>query len=126
MTACLDCVSEVVYIGYGPAGKRLGLGLFGIFGSYEFYPLHLPQQTPPQTPPIADAVPNTSVPLFRQVSSPTIIVDRVGSYTWMHRSWRIQEEFARTAIGLFAATELPLQPAILPPDLLTIGCHHGK
>ncbi|KAL2238684.1 UNVERIFIED_CONTAM: CLIP-associated protein [Sesamum indicum] len=55
-----------------------------------------------------------------QVSSPTIIVERAGSYAWMHKSWRIREEFARTvtsAIGLFASTELPLQRAILPPIL---------
>lgn len=53
-----------------------------------------------------------------QVSSPTIIVERAGSYAWMHKSWRVREEFARTvtsAIGLFASTELPLQRVILPP-----------
>lgn len=53
-----------------------------------------------------------------QVSSPTIIVERAGSYAWMHKSFRVREEFARTvtsAIGLFSATELPLQRAILPP-----------
>ena len=53
-----------------------------------------------------------------QVSSPTIIVERAGSYAWTHRSWRVREEFARTvtsAISLFASTELPLQRAILPP-----------
>ena len=58
------------------------------------------------------------VSILLQVSSPTIIVERAGSYAWMHRSWRIREEFARTvtsAIGLFASTELPLQRAILPP-----------
>ena len=55
---------------------------------------------------------------FCQVSSPTIIVERAGSYAWTHKSWRVREEFARTvtsAIGLFASTELPLQRAILPP-----------
>ncbi|PHU07206.1 CLIP-associated protein [Capsicum chinense] len=55
-----------------------------------------------------------------QVSSPTIIVERAGSYAWMHRSFRVREEFACTvtsAIGLFASTELPLQRAILPPIL---------
>jgi CLIP-associating protein 1/2 len=55
-----------------------------------------------------------------EVSSPTIIVERAGSYAWMHKSWRVREEFARTvtsAIGLFASTELPLQRAILPPIL---------
>ncbi|KAF6144341.1 hypothetical protein GIB67_024568 [Kingdonia uniflora] len=54
------------------------------------------------------------------VSSPTIIVERAGSYAWTHKSWRIREEFARTvtsAIGLFASTELPLQRVILPPIL---------
>ncbi|KAL5996637.1 hypothetical protein ACLOJK_007556 [Asimina triloba] len=54
------------------------------------------------------------------VSSPTIIVERAGSYAWMHKSWRVREEFARTvtsAIGLFASTELPLQRVLLPPVL---------
>ncbi|PPR95110.1 hypothetical protein GOBAR_AA25559 [Gossypium barbadense] len=54
------------------------------------------------------------------VSSPTIIVERAGSYAWRHKSWRVREEFARTvtsAISLFASTELPLQRAILPPML---------
>ncbi|KAK8285558.1 hypothetical protein V6Z11_D08G228800 [Gossypium hirsutum] len=55
-----------------------------------------------------------------EVSSPTIIVERAGSYAWRHKSWRVREEFARTvtsAISLFASTELPLQRAILPPIL---------
>ncbi|XP_060180521.1 CLIP-associated protein-like [Lycium barbarum] len=55
-----------------------------------------------------------------QVSSPTIIVERAGSCAWMHRSFRVREEFARTvtsAISLFSSTELPLQRAILPPIL---------
>ncbi|GER56171.1 calcium-transporting ATPasesarcoplasmic/endoplasmic reticulum type [Striga asiatica] len=53
----------------------------------------------------------------RTVSSPTIIVERAGSHTWAHRSWRVREEIARTitsAISLFGSTELPLQLAILP------------
>jgi len=53
-----------------------------------------------------------------QVSSPTIIVERAGSFAWAHKSWRVREEFTRTvtaAINLFASTELPLQRAILPP-----------
>nr|GMD73114.1 CLIP-associated protein-like [Ipomoea batatas] len=52
-----------------------------------------------------------------EVSSPTIIVERAGSYAWTHKSFKVREEFARTvtsAIGLFASTELPLQRAILP------------
>lgn len=56
-----------------------------------------------------------------QVSSPTIIVERAGSYAWTHKSWRVREEFARTvtsAISLFASTELPLQRVILPPVCL--------
>ncbi|KAK9146310.1 hypothetical protein Sjap_006213 [Stephania japonica] len=55
-----------------------------------------------------------------EVSSPTIIVERAGSYAWMHKSWRVREEFARTvtsAVGLFASTELTLQRVILPPML---------
>ncbi|KHN02436.1 CLIP-associating protein 1 [Glycine soja] len=54
------------------------------------------------------------------VSSPTIIVERAGSFAWAHKSWRVREEFTRTvtaAINLFASTELPLQRAILPPVL---------
>ncbi|XP_010548720.1 PREDICTED: CLIP-associated protein-like isoform X2 [Tarenaya hassleriana] len=69
--------------------------------------------------PVRDAARRLLLTLM-EVSSPTIIVERAGSYAWMHKSWRIREEFARTvtsAIGLFASTELPLQRAILPPIL---------
>ncbi|KAG2716861.1 hypothetical protein I3760_03G147400 [Carya illinoinensis] len=69
--------------------------------------------------PVRDAARRLLLTLM-QVSSPTIIVERAGSYAWTHKSWRVREEFARTvtsAIGLFAATELPLQRAILPPIL---------
>ncbi|KAK1355906.1 CLIP-associated protein-like [Heracleum sosnowskyi] len=62
-----------------------------------------------------------------EVSSPTLIVERAGSYAWMHKSWRIREEFARTvtsAIGLFASTELPLQRAILPSILQMLNDSH--
>lgn len=67
--------------------------------------------------PVRDAARRLLLTLM-QVSSPTIIVERAGSYAWAHKSWRVREEFARTvtsAIALFAATELPLQRAILPP-----------
>lgn len=53
-----------------------------------------------------------------QVSSPTIIVERAGSYAWTHKSWRVREEFVRTlatAVGLFASTELLLQRVFLSP-----------
>ncbi|KAK6164370.1 hypothetical protein DH2020_001234 [Rehmannia glutinosa] len=69
--------------------------------------------------PVRDAARRLLLTLM-EVSSPTIIVERAGSYAWMHRSSRVREEFARTvtsAIGLFASTELPLQRAILPPIL---------
>uniref|UniRef100_I1PMV6 TOG domain-containing protein n=2 Tax=Oryza TaxID=4527 RepID=I1PMV6_ORYGL len=55
-----------------------------------------------------------------EVSSPTIIVERAGSYAWTHKSWRVREEFVRTvatAVGLFASTELPLQRVLLSPVL---------
>jgi CLIP-associating protein 1/2 len=55
--------------------------------------------------------------LAAQISSPTIIVERVGSYAWVHKNWKVREEFARTvasAINLFAATELPFQRLLLP------------
>ncbi|XP_059626127.1 CLIP-associated protein-like isoform X2 [Cornus florida] len=81
-------------------------------------------------PAIADRLGDTKQPVrdaarrllltLMEVSSPTIIVERAGSYAWTHKSWRVREEFARTvtsAIGLFASTELPLQRAILPPTL---------
>lgn len=66
--------------------------------------------------PVRDAVRRLLLTLM-EISSPTIIVERAGSYAWTHKSWRVREEFARTvtsAIGLFASTELPLQRAILP------------
>ncbi|XP_065637575.1 CLIP-associated protein isoform X3 [Quercus suber] len=69
--------------------------------------------------PVRDAARRFLLTLM-QVSSPTIIVERAGSYAWNHKSWRVREEFARTvtsAIALFASTELPLQRAILPPIL---------
>lgn len=56
--------------------------------------------------------------LHSQVSSPTIIVERAGSYAWTHKSWRVREEFVRTvatAVGLFASIELPLQRVLLSP-----------
>ncbi|WOL09933.1 CLIP-associated protein [Canna indica] len=69
--------------------------------------------------PVRDAARQLLVTLM-EVSSPTLIVERAGTYAWTHRSWRIREEFARTvttAIGLFASTELPLQRVLLPPVL---------
>ncbi|KAL0459327.1 UNVERIFIED_CONTAM: CLIP-associated protein [Sesamum latifolium] len=69
--------------------------------------------------PVRDAARRLLLTLM-EVSSPTIIVERAGSYAWMHKSWRVREEFARTvtsAIGLFASTELPLQRVILPPEM---------
>ncbi|KAG8489060.1 hypothetical protein CXB51_017048 [Gossypium anomalum] len=69
--------------------------------------------------PVRDAARRLLLTLM-EVSSPTIIVEREGSYGWTHRSWRVREEFARTvtsAISLFTSTELPLQRAILPPIL---------
>ncbi|CAA0825734.1 CLIP-associated protein [Striga hermonthica] len=69
--------------------------------------------------PVRDAARRLLLTLM-EVSSPTIIVERAGSYAWAHRSWRVREEIARTvtsAISLFGSTELPLQRAILPSIL---------
>ncbi|KAJ4968834.1 hypothetical protein NE237_015535 [Protea cynaroides] len=69
--------------------------------------------------PVRDAARRLLLTLM-EVSSPTIIVERAGSYAWTHKSWRVREEFARTvtsAIGLFASTEPTLQRVILPPIL---------
>ncbi|KAK4281371.1 hypothetical protein QN277_012874 [Acacia crassicarpa] len=69
--------------------------------------------------PVRDAARRLLLTLM-EVSSPTIIVERAGSFAWTHKSWRVREEFARTvtsAIGLFASTELTLQRVILPPIL---------
>ncbi|XP_048138801.1 CLIP-associated protein-like isoform X1 [Rhodamnia argentea] len=78
--------------------------------------------------PVRDAARRFLLTLM-EVSSPTIIVERAGSYAWTHKSWRIREEFARTvtsAISLFASTELPLQRAILPPILQMLNdSNHG-
>ncbi|KAI5395324.1 CLIP-associated protein isoform X1 [Lathyrus oleraceus] len=69
--------------------------------------------------PVRDAARRLLLTLM-EVSSPTIIVERAGSFAWTCKNWRVREEFARTltsAIGLFSSTELPLQRAILPPTL---------
>lgn len=69
--------------------------------------------------PVRDAARQLLITLM-EVSSPTIIVERAGSYAWTHKSWRVREEFSRTvaaAVGLFASTELPLQRVLLPPVL---------
>ncbi|XP_078427721.1 CLIP-associated protein [Wolffia australiana] len=69
--------------------------------------------------PVRDAARQLLITLM-EVSSPTIIVERAGSYAWNHKSWRVREEFVRTvstAIGLFASTELTLQRVLLPPVL---------
>jgi len=69
--------------------------------------------------PVRDAARRLLLALM-EVSSPTIIVERAGSYAWTHKSWRVREEFARTvasAISLFAATELPFQRLVLPSVL---------
>ncbi|KAL3365081.1 hypothetical protein AABB24_010301 [Solanum stoloniferum] len=78
--------------------------------------------------PVRDAARRLLLTLM-EVSSPTIIVERAGSYAWMHKGFRVREEFARTvtsAIGLFASTELPLQRAILPSILQMLNDpNHG-
>lgn len=78
--------------------------------------------------PVRDAARRLLLTLM-EVSSPTIIVERAGSYAWTHKSWRVREEFARTvtsAISLFASTELPLQRVILPPILQMLNdSNHG-
>ncbi|XP_038974796.1 CLIP-associated protein-like isoform X2 [Phoenix dactylifera] len=69
--------------------------------------------------PVRDAARQLLITLM-EVSSPTIIVERAGGYAWMHKSWRVREEFARTvttAVGLFATLEPTLQRVILPPVL---------
>ncbi|KAF7804570.1 CLIP-associated protein-like isoform X1 [Senna tora] len=69
--------------------------------------------------PVRDAARRLLLTLM-EVSSPTIIVERAGSFAWTHKSWRVREEFARTvtsAIGLFSSTELTLQRVILPSIL---------
>lgn len=69
--------------------------------------------------PVRDAARRLLLALM-EVSSPTIIVERAGSYGWTHKNWRVREEFARTvanAISLFAATELPFQRVLLPSVL---------
>lgn len=69
--------------------------------------------------PVRDAARQLIITLM-EVSSPTIIVERAGTYAWTHKSWRVREEFARTiatAVGLFASTELTLQRVVLSPVL---------
>ncbi|KAH7387488.1 hypothetical protein KP509_16G025400 [Ceratopteris richardii] len=69
--------------------------------------------------PVRDAARRLLLALM-EISSPTIIVERAGSYAWAHKNWHVREEFARTvasAINLFAATELPFQRLLLPSVL---------
>ncbi|PKA56536.1 CLIP-associated protein [Apostasia shenzhenica] len=69
--------------------------------------------------PVRDAARQLLVTLM-EVSSPTIIVERAGSFAWTHKSWRVREEFARTAataISLFASVELTLPRVMLSPVL---------
>ncbi|XP_062185863.1 CLIP-associated protein-like isoform X2 [Phragmites australis] len=69
--------------------------------------------------PVRDAARQLLITLM-EVSSPTIIVERAGSYAWTHKSWRVRDEFVRTvatAIGLFASTEISLQRVLLSPVL---------
>ncbi|PUZ47925.1 hypothetical protein GQ55_7G205100 [Panicum hallii var. hallii] len=69
--------------------------------------------------PVRDAARQLLITLM-EVSSPTIIVERAGSYAWTHKSWRVREEFVRTvstAVGLFASTEISLQRVLLSPVL---------
>eukprot|EP01018_Ginkgo_biloba_P033459 Gb_39335 [translate_table: standard] len=47
-------------------------------------------------------------------------MERAGSYAWMHKNWRVREEFARvvaSAINIFVATELSFQRSLLPSVL---------
>ncbi|KAM7252853.1 hypothetical protein ACFE04_025471 [Oxalis oulophora] len=69
--------------------------------------------------PVRDASRHLLLTLM-EVASPTIIVERAGSYAWTHRNWRVREEFAKSvtsAIAVFGSTEPTLQRAILPPIL---------
>ncbi|XP_058207371.1 CLIP-associated protein-like isoform X2 [Rhododendron vialii] len=103
--------------------------------SRDHFKLHFDALVPPTVErlgdgkqPVRDAARHLLLTLM-EVSSPTIIVERAGTYAWTHRSWRVREEYARTvtsAIGLFASTELPLQRAILPPILQMLNdSNHG-
>ncbi|KAI3888789.1 hypothetical protein MKW92_013155 [Papaver armeniacum] len=59
--------------------------------------------------PVRDAARSLLLTLM-EVSSPTIIVERAGSYAWTHKSWRVREEFARavtSAIGLLHLLSFP-------------------
>ncbi|CAM0903887.1 unnamed protein product [Alopecurus aequalis] len=69
--------------------------------------------------PVRDAARQLLITLM-EISSPTIIVERAGSYAWAHKSWRVREEFVLTvaaAVGLFASTELLMQRVLLSPVL---------
>ncbi|KAF1879232.1 hypothetical protein Lal_00047906, partial [Lupinus albus] len=79
--------------------------------SAENFKLHLNALVPAVVDRLGDAK--------QPVSSPTIIVERAGSFAWTCKSWRVREEFARTvtsAIGLFSSTELTLQRLLNDPN----------
>ncbi|XP_073388615.1 CLIP-associated protein isoform X1 [Physcomitrium patens] len=55
-----------------------------------------------------------------EVSTPSIIADRAGSYAWTHKNWRVREEFAHTiasAFNLFSSTGFHFQRMHLPANL---------
>ncbi|KAK1260398.1 CLIP-associated protein [Acorus gramineus] len=127
VTALVDCCMDLLKDG----NFRVSQGALQVLASVAVLPgedlkLHFNALVPAAVErlgdakqPVRDAAKRLLLTLM-EVSSPTIIVERAGSYAWAHRSWRIREEFARTvasAIGLFASTELPLQRILLPPVL---------
>ncbi|XP_050204614.1 CLIP-associated protein isoform X2 [Mercurialis annua] len=127
-TALVDCCLDLLKDNYNfkvSQGALMALASAAVL-SGEHFKLHFNALVPAVVErlgdakqPVRDSARRLLLTLM-EVSSPTIIVERAGSYAWMHKSWRIREEFARTvtsAIGLFASTELPLQRAILPPIL---------
>ncbi|KAG0620882.1 hypothetical protein M758_4G252000 [Ceratodon purpureus] len=58
--------------------------------------------------------------VLMEVSTPSSVADRAGSYAWTHKNWRVREEFARTvasAFNLFSATDFHFQRLHLPAVL---------
>ncbi|KAK7267504.1 hypothetical protein RIF29_20179 [Crotalaria pallida] len=121
--SCLDLLSDSSF--RVSQGALQALASAAVL-SAEHFKLHLNALVPAVVDRLGDAkqpvrdAARTLLLTLMEISSPTIIVERAGSFAWTCKSWRVREEFARTvtsAIGLFSSTELTLQRAILPPIL---------
>ncbi|KAK8572896.1 hypothetical protein V6N13_048456 [Hibiscus sabdariffa] len=122
VSTCLDLLND-------PSNLNASLGAFQCLASAAVLsPDHLKLHFDGVLPAIVECLGHDKQPLrdaargllltFMEVSSPTIVVDKVWPIAWVHNSSRVHEEFMRivtSAITAFTSTEF--MKAILPPIL---------